>query len=57
MTQSKELAHFFEETVKYINDPKQVSNWIMGDVLRRLNDEELEIEDLKFDAKGFGRSY
>ena len=27
------------------------SNWIMGDVLRRLNDEELEIHELKFSAK------
>jgi len=51
LTQSKELAAFYEETVKYAKDPKQVSNWIMGDVLRRLNDEEIEIEDLKFTPK------
>ena len=51
MTQSKDLALFYEETVKYANDPKQVSNWIMGDVLRRLNDEEIEVEDLKFGPK------
>ncbi|MCF6461198.1 Asp-tRNA(Asn)/Glu-tRNA(Gln) amidotransferase subunit GatB [Clostridium sp. Cult3] len=51
LTQSKELADFYEETVKYIDDPKQVSNWIMGDVLRRINDEEIEIEDLKFKPK------
>lgn len=51
LTQSKELADFYEETVKHTHDPKQVSNWIMGDVLRRINDEELEIEDLKFNPK------
>ncbi len=51
LTQSKELADFYEETVKYTDDPKQVSNWIMGDVLRRINDEELQIEDLKFKPK------
>lgn len=51
LTDSKELALFYEETVKHTNDPKQVSNWIMGDVLRRLNDEEIEIEDLKFKPK------
>ena len=51
LTQSKDLALFYEETVKYANDPKQVSNWIMGDVLRRLNDEEIEVEDLKFGPK------
>lgn len=51
LTQSRELASFYEETVKYNGDSKLVSNWIMGDVLRRLNDEELEIHQLKFSAK------
>ena len=51
LTQSKDIATFFEETVKNINDTKLVSNWVMGDVLRRLNEEELEIDSLKFDAK------
>ncbi len=48
LTQSKELSIFFEETVKLCDDAKQVSNWIMGDVLRRLNDEGIEVGDLKF---------
>ncbi|MDD2446675.1 MAG: Asp-tRNA(Asn)/Glu-tRNA(Gln) amidotransferase subunit GatB [Tissierellia bacterium] len=43
LTQTKELSEFFEETLKHINDSKLVSNWIMGDVLRRLNDDEIEI--------------
>ena len=51
LTQSKEIAMFYEETNKYAKDPKQVSNWIMGDVLRRINDEEIEIEDIKFGPK------
>ncbi|MDR7869248.1 MAG: Asp-tRNA(Asn)/Glu-tRNA(Gln) amidotransferase subunit GatB [Tissierellaceae bacterium] len=51
LTQSRDVANFFEETVKNINDTKLVSNWIMGDVLRRLKEEELEIDSLKFDAK------
>lgn len=48
LTASKDIAFFYEETVKHSKDPKQVSNWIMGDVLRRLNDEGIEIEELKF---------
>lgn len=51
LTQTSELADFFEETIKYIEDVKLVTNWITGDVLRRLNDEGLEIEDLKFGPK------
>ena len=51
LTQSRELANFFEETVRYFKDANQVSNWLMGDVLRRLNDAGLEIIDLKFSPK------
>ncbi len=51
LTQSRDIANFFEDTVKNINDTKLVSNWIMGDVLRRLKEEDLEIDSLKFDSK------
>lgn len=51
LTASKELAYFFEETIKHINDTKLVSNWIMGDVLRRLKDEEVEIQDTSLTPK------
>lgn len=55
LTASKELASFFEETVKYVDDTKLVSNWVMGDVLRRLKDEEMEIEDSKLTPKALGQ--
>lgn len=32
------LVRFFEETLKYCNSPKDVSNWIMGEVMKLLND-------------------
>jgi aspartyl-tRNA(Asn)/glutamyl-tRNA(Gln) amidotransferase subunit B len=51
LTQSKELSIFFEDTLKYIDDSKLVSNWIMGDVLRRLNDDEIEIEESNLKPK------
>ncbi|MTI70137.1 MAG: Asp-tRNA(Asn)/Glu-tRNA(Gln) amidotransferase subunit GatB [Firmicutes bacterium] len=51
LTSTKALADFYEETVKHTKDPKQVSNWIMTDILRRLKDEELEIDDIKFTAE------
>lgn len=54
LTASKDLATFFEETIKYIDDSKLVSNWIMGDVLRRLKDEEIEIQDTKLTPKSLG---
>ena len=51
LTQSSELADFFEETIKHIDDSKLVTNWVSGDLLRRLNEEELEIQDLKITPK------
>jgi len=43
LTSSKPLANFFEECVKYHKNAKTVSNWIMGEVRRFLNERKLEI--------------
>lgn len=45
LTQSRELADFYEDTAKKYDNYENLSNWIMGDVLRRLNDEDLEITE------------
>jgi len=53
LTTSKSIASYFENCIKLYNQPpdrgiqgqaKIVSNWIMGEVLRTLKDEGLEIE-------------
>jgi aspartyl-tRNA(Asn)/glutamyl-tRNA(Gln) amidotransferase subunit B len=46
LTSTKDLANYFEECVKLYNRPKQVSNWIMGEVLAQLNLRRLEIKEL-----------
>ena len=51
LTLSKDIAFFFEETMELMDDSRLVSNWITGDVLRRLNDEELEIGDTPLTPK------
>lgn len=51
LTGDKDVSIFFEDTLKHIDDTKLVSNWIMGDVLRRLNEEDASIADLKFTSK------
>src|SRR5699024_3132368 len=51
LTQFKDVSIFFEDTVKHINDQNSVSNWIMGDVLRSLNQVNLEIDSLTFTSK------
>ncbi|MBD3187114.1 Asp-tRNA(Asn)/Glu-tRNA(Gln) amidotransferase subunit GatB [Candidatus Bathyarchaeota archaeon] len=47
---SKAMADFFEETCKIHHDPKNVSNWLMGDISRRLNELNVDIEETKLDA-------
>lgn len=37
LTASKALADYYEATVRLYNQPKVVSNWVMGDVIRQLN--------------------
>ena len=44
LTQSKAIASYFEDTAKACGQPKLASNWIMGEVSRRLNTEDLTIE-------------
>lgn len=48
LTASKALAEFFEECLVGYNNPKAVSNWVMGELLRLLNDKKLDIEYVKF---------
>ncbi|MGO1372258.1 MAG: Asp-tRNA(Asn)/Glu-tRNA(Gln) amidotransferase subunit GatB [Senegalia sp. (in: firmicutes)] len=50
LTASKSLAKFYEDTVASFIDPKIASNLIMGDILRRLKDEDMEIENMRFSA-------
>ncbi|MCD6552150.1 Asp-tRNA(Asn)/Glu-tRNA(Gln) amidotransferase subunit GatB [Thermotoga sp.] len=53
LTASKELAEFFEECVKAVNRPKDLSNWIMTEVLRELNERNLEITQTKLKPEHF----
>lgn len=39
------IANFFEEVAKYTNKPKESSNWIMGEVLRMIKEENLDLEN------------
>lgn len=48
ITSSRELADFFEETLKYFGDPQKVSNWLLGDVLKLVNEQGGEIGALVF---------
>jgi len=44
LTADKALADYYEEVVRLCAKPKAASNWVMGDVLRFLNEEKREIK-------------
>jgi aspartyl-tRNA(Asn)/glutamyl-tRNA(Gln) amidotransferase subunit B len=50
LTQSKAVAAYFEATAKACGQAKLASNWIMGEVSRRLNASEMSIEQAPVSA-------
>jgi aspartyl-tRNA(Asn)/glutamyl-tRNA(Gln) amidotransferase subunit B len=51
----KALATFFEKVVEFGIAPKMAVNWILGDILRILNDKKIESEDMTFEAEPFAK--
>jgi len=47
LTQELMTADFFEKTVKLHNNPKSISNWIMGDINAILNEKNVDIDGAK----------
>lgn len=50
LTQSPAMAAYFEQVAQASREPKQASNWIMGEVSRRLNAAEIGIESARVNA-------
>ncbi len=54
VTASKYYSNMFEEATEVCKNAKSVSNWIMSDIARILNEREEEPEELKFSGKELG---
>lgn len=48
LTLTEDLADFFDETVKISGDAKSVSNWLMGDISRLMNENDSWVKELRF---------
>ena len=44
LTSTKAMANYYEECVRLLPEPKTVSNWMMGDLLKELKRDEREID-------------
>jgi len=53
LVSTKYLSDFFEAANKVCNNPKAVSNWIMTDIIRVQNEED--IEEMPFTAEELGK--
>ena len=45
LTASRELADYFEAAARLSGQPKPAANWVMGDLLRFLNEDKRDIKD------------
>ncbi|MCH5257837.1 MAG: Asp-tRNA(Asn)/Glu-tRNA(Gln) amidotransferase subunit GatB [Lachnospiraceae bacterium] len=55
ITGTKHMADIFEETVAICNQPKKVSNWLMGETMRLIKEKEVDAEDLRFSPENLAR--
>jgi len=52
LTASRALADYYEQTAKETGEPKLSSNWIMGELLRLLNEEGRSVTDCPVSPSG-----
>ena len=54
LTQSQAVAAYFEQTAAVCQQPKLASNWVMGEISRRLNMEEIGMDAVKVSSAQLG---
>ena len=47
LTSTQALADYFEKVVNECNEPKSVANWVMGDLLRLMKDDNVDLKNLE----------
>ena len=48
LTRDMEISNFFEETIKLLNSPKKIANWLSGDIASILNERKTTIGETQF---------
>ena len=54
LTAEREVADYFEETVRYCGDAKSASNWVMGEVLRTLKEKNIPVASFSVSPERLG---
>jgi len=54
LTADRAMAEYYEDAVKAFDNPKKVSNWMMTDMMRQLNDTNATVADCGLTPAQFG---
>ncbi len=54
LTQSRQVADYYEKAINVTDDYKSVSNWVMTDVLKVINEEKIGIENFPVPPENLG---
>ena len=55
LTQSKGIVDYYEKVISMTDDYKSASNWVMGDVLKALNEKKIDIKDFRISPENIGK--
>ncbi len=55
LTSTKPLADYYEGILSITNDYKSASNWVMGDVLKKLKEEKVEVSAFPISPENLGK--
>jgi len=50
LTQSRDIADYYEKVIDMTDDYKSASNWVMGDVLKVINENKIDIKEIRISA-------
>ncbi|MDY3007339.1 Asp-tRNA(Asn)/Glu-tRNA(Gln) amidotransferase subunit GatB [Anaerococcus porci] len=55
LSNDRKLSELFESTNEIVDNPKEVSNWILTELSRRLNEFEIESDQMNLSVKNFAK--
>jgi aspartyl-tRNA(Asn)/glutamyl-tRNA(Gln) amidotransferase subunit B len=55
LTAEKEVADYFEAALSVYAEPKKISNWVMGEIMRELNDRGATLAECRLRAQDLAR--
>lgn len=55
ITLSKKMTDIFEQTVAIFNQPKKISNYLLGETMKLLKEKNMDAEDLNFSPANFAK--